>query len=238
MLSKKEIYDLEQKNPGVIHLYAEGMFYRAYEQSAFLLCQFIHPFKLSCRFVKSVGDFLTCAGFPQTSVGKWADGRKVLPNFVGGVDICLLINEIADFSEFDEWKNALAKEVKIASETVHFSSNQVYGDAYCLCLELCRLCANLDRTYKYSLGEQLRMTSFRMVMEIENAFSAGSTFHITSARKLLSEIQLCLRLLTDLNAVPQKRFLSFAEMTEKIYRQLISWERAKPQVISAGVPVQ
>lgn len=34
MPTKKEIYDIEQENPGVIHLYAEGMFYRAYEMSA------------------------------------------------------------------------------------------------------------------------------------------------------------------------------------------------------------
>lgn len=31
MPTKKEIYDIEQENTGVIHLYAEGMFYRAYD---------------------------------------------------------------------------------------------------------------------------------------------------------------------------------------------------------------
>ena len=84
MLSKKEIYEIEQENPGVIHLYAEGMFYRAYEKSAYLLCALIHPFKVSCHFVKSIGDYLASVGFPQSSLDKWAGGREIVSNFAGG----------------------------------------------------------------------------------------------------------------------------------------------------------
>ena len=56
MPTKKEIFDIEKENTGIIHLYSEGMFYRAYEKSAFLLCTLIHPFKVSCHFVKTIGD--------------------------------------------------------------------------------------------------------------------------------------------------------------------------------------
>ena len=73
MTTKKEIYDIEQKNEGVVHLYAEGMFYKAYERSAFLLCTLFHPFKVSCRFVKTINDNLLSVGFPQSSLSKWSD---------------------------------------------------------------------------------------------------------------------------------------------------------------------
>ena len=83
MPTKKEIYDIEQTNTGVIHLYPEGMFYRAYEKSAFLLCTVIHPFKVSGHFVKTIGDNLLSVGFPQSSLEKWSCGYHVR-EVVGG----------------------------------------------------------------------------------------------------------------------------------------------------------
>lgn len=77
MPTKKEIYDIEQENTGVIHLYAEGMFYCAYEKSAYLLCSLIHPFKVSGHFVKTIGDNFLSVGFPQTSLEKWSCGHPV-----------------------------------------------------------------------------------------------------------------------------------------------------------------
>ena len=114
---------------------------------------------------------------------------------------------------------------------MHLSSLQVHGEAYGLCLEVCRFCANLEKTYKYSLGEQLRNTAFRLIVEIDAA-------HIAESRRLLSEAQLCIRMLVDLNAMSHKRFLSFVEMTDKVSRQLMAWERSKSTVTSAGVPMQ
>ena len=36
-MTHKEIIDIEQENTGYINLHLEGMFYKAYEQSAFAL---------------------------------------------------------------------------------------------------------------------------------------------------------------------------------------------------------
>ena len=74
---------MEQGNLGVIHMYAEGMFYRAYEMSAYLLCSLVHPFKVSCHFVKTIGDNLLSVGFPQSSLEKWSSGHPVR-KVVGG----------------------------------------------------------------------------------------------------------------------------------------------------------
>ena len=149
----------------------------------------------------------------------------------GGVDMRLKISELADFSKFQEWKDAVPKEGASPSREVRDSSLRVYGDAYCLSLEVCRLCANLDKTYKYSLGEQLRLASFNLILAVQGSKAA-------EARRLLAEVQLCLRMLADLKAIPQKRFLSFVEVTDNISKQLLAWERSKPETQSAGVPVQ
>ena len=38
VMAKLEICAIEDANPGVVYLYPEGTFYKAYQQSAWLLC--------------------------------------------------------------------------------------------------------------------------------------------------------------------------------------------------------
>ncbi|MBE6292704.1 MAG: hypothetical protein E7091_09905 [Bacteroidales bacterium] len=53
----------EQQNAGDrIRLYAEGIFYKAYERSAWVACRVLHPFMVKKRAVRKVGqesDFST-----------------------------------------------------------------------------------------------------------------------------------------------------------------------------------
>ena len=45
MAQIKDILQAEQKNDGsFIRLYAEGIFYKAYERSAWTACRVLHPF--------------------------------------------------------------------------------------------------------------------------------------------------------------------------------------------------
>ncbi len=53
-MTYKEILDREDTNGSTEVLYREGMFLKAYEHSAYLCHRYIHPFKLSRRFVKTV----------------------------------------------------------------------------------------------------------------------------------------------------------------------------------------
>ena len=38
---------MENANPGQVYLYPEGVFYKAYQKRAWLLCTRVHPFKVS-----------------------------------------------------------------------------------------------------------------------------------------------------------------------------------------------
>lgn len=44
-------------------LVCEGLFWRAYEQSALALCELVHPFKLSTRNVKCVEQWVSNVGY-------------------------------------------------------------------------------------------------------------------------------------------------------------------------------
>ena len=63
-MTKLEICALEDANPGQVNLFPEGAFYKAYQQSAWLLCTRVHPFKVSARPLKGLDGPLLSVGLP------------------------------------------------------------------------------------------------------------------------------------------------------------------------------
>lgn len=55
---------IEQEQNGCLHLYKEGSFWRAYEQSAYYFVQYIKPYKLLKRYFKIVHQEVVYLGFP------------------------------------------------------------------------------------------------------------------------------------------------------------------------------
>ena len=66
-MTKLEICAIEDANPGQVNLYPEGSFYKAYQQSAWLLCTRVHPFKVSARPLKGLEGPLLIPGFIRDS---------------------------------------------------------------------------------------------------------------------------------------------------------------------------
>jgi len=66
----KEILLLEKENTNKIHLLKEGLFWRAYNVSAFLFIQHIQTFKLTKKYVKIADAVVIFLGFPDTILDK------------------------------------------------------------------------------------------------------------------------------------------------------------------------
>lgn len=65
MNTLKSITLEEDENTGFIHLYKEGIFWKAYNHSAFLLCTQVRKLKVNQRVTKSCGDNVVFyVGFP------------------------------------------------------------------------------------------------------------------------------------------------------------------------------
>lgn len=67
----------ENENTNVIHLWLEGMFWKAYERSAYLFVNRISGYKPYKKFVKAVGGEVVAIGFPTKALGKLLEGRSV-----------------------------------------------------------------------------------------------------------------------------------------------------------------
>ena len=73
-----EILHVESMNDGTfIRMYPEGIFYKAYERSAWLACMYLGNLMVKKKYIKKVDEDIISIGFPKTALEKWANGRKV-----------------------------------------------------------------------------------------------------------------------------------------------------------------
>ncbi len=118
MSSIKEIVTLEgeRSEPGQyrrVHLFHEGSFLRAYEWSAWLLCHFVHEFKVTRRQFKGLDNPVVFVGFPRTSIAKFVpEGCEVVEVEEKHSAIDLPMNlpeeEFAQlYTEYEQWHTSI-----------------------------------------------------------------------------------------------------------------------------------
>lgn len=122
MPSINEILENESQNNGsFILLYPEGMFYKAYERSAWLACMYLGNLLVKKRYIKKVQQDVVSVGFPKSSIEKWAGGRKIrtTDNYVM---IILDDSEIQEYSDeiFHKWKDSGNESEEIYDRILSF----------------------------------------------------------------------------------------------------------------------
>jgi hypothetical protein len=107
-----EILRLEANNTCSIILFKEGIFWRAYERSAFNFVTHIKPYQLTKRYFKNVGCEVAFYGFPNTALNDLLVKicyEKVIRegSMIPIVGFEQIKNEV-----FTEWKNGIPTLVK------------------------------------------------------------------------------------------------------------------------------
>ncbi len=101
------ILQMESENKNEIRLYSEGLFYKAYEYSAYLFVKHIAAFRVKKRLVKSLKTEMVSIGFPKSSLSRlFADfDVGVLEDEKNGeVVVCSFDNEPFVDECFCDWK--------------------------------------------------------------------------------------------------------------------------------------
>lgn len=91
----------ESENTDCIYLYREGVFYKAYERSAYLFVKHIKPFMVKKRLVKSVKREVVSIGFPTNSLYSYFPKEQVR-EFENGATVEL--DKKIDLAEFEQWR--------------------------------------------------------------------------------------------------------------------------------------
>ncbi len=102
-MTAKEVMEMEKGNLTEIRLYHEGMFWRAYERSAFMMFSQVKKLKLVTRRVKAAGnEVVSYVGFPLSSFDTVCNGIEILSRS----EDCIVLkspNAITE-EEFAAWK--------------------------------------------------------------------------------------------------------------------------------------
>lgn len=124
-MTLQEIIAAENRNTDKIYLHLEGIFWKAYERSAFAFIHRISRYRASKRFVKYLDAKVVSLGFPDASRSKVLGDRPLVSDTA---DMLVLDAGAIDIEEYGRWKEALPLIVpKPAAGT---SAQPAYGAVY------------------------------------------------------------------------------------------------------------
>ena len=114
----KDILHLEKSNFNTIILQKEGIFYRAYEKSAYLFTLYIKEYQLTKKFYKNVNSEVVYLGFPTNSLDNIL---KIVSNHAIHTQENLITIKSFQFEteKFVKWKS----NIKVTNTTNSISQN-------------------------------------------------------------------------------------------------------------------
>ena len=239
-MTKLEIAEKEKANGGVVYLYAEGTFYKAYQQSAFLLSAFVRPLKVSVRPLKGMKGPLLSVGFPMMALEKWTSGADI--QILSDKSLEVHYPFPLDLSGYDAWRSTYLdtsanKRAAILHPRLSDEYYPVYGLAFRMTREVTEYCSRLKRNYRYSLGEDLRSSMMQATIAITFASKQDQLLtRATEAIEHVEKAELSLRLLNVMGELSDERYTPLIDMTNDIRKQLEKWVRsAQSSQKTAGV---
>lgn len=169
-MNSKKLIEIEGNNTQQIHLYREGLFWKAYERSAYAFCVQYRNYKPTKKYVKVIEGELISIGFPT----------KVLSNLVpeGNMtrvsenEIVINLAQPIGEEQFVEWKkqtplttvNASVKKTSGGEQVV--STNARGSSAMDLLAE---------RIVGYNLADHTPMEAMQFICELKEMLKEGNT---------------------------------------------------------------
>lgn len=117
MSSLSSILSKESLNTHMIYFYREGVFYKAYEQSAYLFVSYVKPFQVKKKNIKSVNQEVVSIGFPTKSLINYFPKDKIKET---GNTAEVELDKIVNLEEFLSWKQMI--EITLEKEEKHNAS--------------------------------------------------------------------------------------------------------------------
>lgn len=124
MASTREILDKELENPDYIHLYSEGIFWKAYQQSAYRMILKAGKLKPLKKYIKTVDCEVISVGFPDSTLHKYFSEEEI-ERTADGKLIRIPCTE-PDVQEYEKWFSSVA--VSEAKKTETAAQSETIGE--------------------------------------------------------------------------------------------------------------
>jgi hypothetical protein len=105
----------------------------------------------------------------------------------------------------------------------------VYKQTYDLLLQLFRVCQNMERDYKFTIGENLKKEIITLIINVYRANSRENREKaplLQMGRENVEVVRLLLRRLEDLRQIGIKEFILANEKLESVSKQLAAWHNS------------
>lgn len=217
----KEILEREEQNTGLVWLYREGMFMKAYERSAFFVHNYIHEFKLSKRYIKTVNQEVISLGFPVQTLPKWMNGYRY--EAVGEDMVLCHIGKQYDEVSFHNWKELAYVNAgdRFTPHTAVIEKSQVYKVSYDLLVQIYGFCEHISKNSRQPLGERLKELAYELTYSIRGLYEVPDRgAQIEKAKEYCTEIEFNLQVLKDLKEISVNTFALASERIVSVSKQL------------------
>ena len=109
----------------------------------------------------------------------------------------------------------------------HYIELPVYKATYDLLLQIFQLTHNLNREYKFTLGEKLKNEITELLSNIYRANrTREKAVYLEKARENLELVRLYIRILKDLKQISGKKHVFINLSIEKVSKQLAGWHKS------------
>ncbi|MDR2005368.1 MAG: four helix bundle protein [Prevotella sp.] len=103
----------------------------------------------------------------------------------------------------------------------------VYKVAYDLLLQIYRLCMDMERSYRFTLGERIQKEMTELMLNIYRANSnRDKKAYLQSAKENITVVRLLFRVAHDSKQIQMKHFIAVNEQIESISKQLTAWGKS------------
>lgn len=109
-----------------------------------------------------------------------------------------------------------------------YSNLPVFKASYDLLLNIFNLCKDMNREYKYTIGQDLKKEAIDLLIGIYRANSVHEKTEILQqTRERLELVRLYVRILKDLKQINLKKFTFLNIKMESVSKQLAGWQKSK-----------
>lgn len=220
-----DILNIESNNDGCIHIIRDRLFWVVYELSAYYFVTLLRPYTVHCKYVKSVSRDVVWLGFPDCALSKILDeamhnGYRVQNISSGHIQV----QGVRLLTGFDIWKNRIIRPGQIIENVVrrdtHNWEYSLFKHLYDFSLYVLKLVPKFDRSYRFSLGQQLADITLGLGEHSFIGVNCVGPMNVASIFVSLMKARLYFRLANDLHQVSQKQWLAVNNMIEEMLRLL------------------
>lgn len=208
-------------------LYSEGMFWKAYQEAAYLFVKYVRNYQVNSNYIKKVQTDVYSLGFPKPSSSKIlagldyeeSDGRIVITL---GTDNFLV-------SDYLQWRTEVVPQ-PVPARRPSGDALLAYKHTYDLVLYFYQINRNVSREYKFSLCEKIKEDLHEMLMSVyfanEETDIPSRLLRVKDAVRNLVSSKIRVRVLYDLKQISLKQFTHCAEMFVDLKEELNKWEKS------------